>query len=327
MVCLMVFSGNGPDWIRDAPTGTRFPAPMVPGVGSDRGCSRMQTRRERRGRAVEDHVEHRRPILCVASLPRREVGVEWSVLLRCQTVCLIVYCASHSEPGGKLRTPSRAKWSVSWCSLSPVPLSPVPLSPVHLSPVPLSPVPLSPVPLSPVPLSPVHLSPLHLSPVPLSPPICHQKVCPSVTPLHLSPEGLSICHPSAKAGKPRGATGLSFCRPHLSPEGLSLCHREGQQVCLFAGPSVTPLHLSPEGLSICHPSAKAGKPRGATGLSFCLSFMSPEGLSLCHRSICHQKVCPSVTGPSVTAPPKPVSLEGQQVCLFACLFAGPLPAL
>jgi hypothetical protein len=168
---------NGPDWIRDAPTGTRFPAPMVPGVGSDRGCSRMQTRRERRGRAFEDHVEHRRPILCVASLPRREVDVKWSVLLRCQTVCLIVYCASHSETDGKLRTPGRAKWSVSWCSLSPVPLSPVPLSPVHLSP------------------------------------------------LHLSPEGLSICHPSAKAGKPRGATGLSFCRPHLSPEGLSLCHR------------------------------------------------------------------------------------------------------
>ena len=31
-------------------------------------------------------------------------------------VCLIVYCASHSEPDGKLRTPSRAKGSVSWCS-------------------------------------------------------------------------------------------------------------------------------------------------------------------------------------------------------------------
>jgi hypothetical protein len=30
--------------------------------------------------------------------------------------CLIVYRASHSEPDGKLRTPGRAKWSVSWCS-------------------------------------------------------------------------------------------------------------------------------------------------------------------------------------------------------------------
>ena len=177
----------------------------------------MQTRRKRSGRKVEDHVEHRRPILCVASLPRREVDVKWSVLLRCQTVCLIVYRASHSEPDGKLRTPGRAKWSVSWCS------------------------PDATAPRRKAAATGDHENPRNRKVAPAcgvraGGTACsvrrRQKVCPSVTACpsvaaHLSPEGLSLCHRSichrpAKAGKPRGATGLPFCRPFCRP-GLSFC--------------------------------------------------------------------------------------------------------
>jgi hypothetical protein len=234
----------------------------------------VQTRRKRSGRAVEDHVEHRRPILCVASLPRREVDVKWSVLLRCQTVCLIVYRASHSEPDGKLRTPGRAKWSVSWCS------------------------PDATAPRRKAAATGDHENPRNRKVAPAcgvraGGTACsvrrRQKVCPSVTACpsvaaHLSPEGLSLCHrpsvtrrsvplspPSvtalchrsichrpAKAGKPRGATGLPFCRPFCRP-GLSFCRpsRGNRSVFLPARPSRG-------NRSVFLPA-----PRGATGLSFC----------------------------------------------------------
>ena len=223
----------------------RHMLPGPDGAGSrskGAAASRVQTRRKRSGRKVEDHVEHRRPILCVASLPRREVDVKWSVLLRCQTVCLIVYRASHSEPDGKLRTPGRAKWSVSWCS------------------------PDATAPRRKAAATGDHENPRNRKVAPAcgvraGGTACsvrrRQKVCPSVTACpsvaaHLSPEGLSLCH-------------------------RSLCHRPSvtRRSVPLSPPSVTALcHRS-----ICHRPAKAGKPRGATGLPFCrpgLSFCRPS---------------------------------------------------